>query len=112
MSQAKAMKKSDKMKGRFKPKGRQIDSESLAEINALFADNIPPRDQLIEALHIINDRYHHLGARHLAALAHLMRLPMAEVWEVASFADHFPLVKEGEMPPPARTIRTVPRFPV
>ena len=105
MSQAKAMKKSDKMKGRFKPKGRQIDSESLAEINALFADNIPPRDQLIEALHIINDRYHHLGARHLAALAHLMRLPMAEVWEVASFYDHFPLVKEGEMPPPARTIR-------
>ena len=105
MSQAQAMKKSGKMKGRFKPKGRQIDSESLAEISALFADNIPPRDQLIEALHIINDRYHHLGAQHLAALAHLMRLPMAEVWEVASFYDHFPLVKEGEMPPPARTIR-------
>ena len=25
-----------------------------------------------------------------------MRLPMAEVWEVASFYDHFDLVREGE----------------
>ena len=34
-----------------------------------------------------------------------MLLPMAEIWEVASFYDHFDLIKEGESPPPPRTIR-------
>ena len=30
---------------------------------------------------------------------------MAEIWEVASFYDHFDLISEGETPPPPRTIR-------
>ncbi len=92
-------------KGRFKPKGRQIDPAAIEQMRELFGNTTPPRDHLIEALHKINDHYHHLSAAHLAALAHLMRLPMAEVWEVASFYDHFTLVKEGEQAPPARTIR-------
>jgi len=92
-------------KGRFKPKGRQIDPAAIEQMRELFGNTQPPRDHLIEALHKINDHYHHLSAAHLAALAHLMRLPMAEVWEVASFYDHFTLVKEGEQAPPARTIR-------
>ena len=46
-----------------------------------------------------------MAAADLAALAELMLLPMAEIWEVASFYDHFDLIKEGETPPPPRTIR-------
>ena len=34
-----------------------------------------------------------------------MRLSQAEVYEVASFYDHFDIVKEGETPPPKVTIR-------
>ena len=105
MPEAQVEKKPARMKGRFKPKGRQIDATSLAEVKALFPDAVPPRDHLIEALHILNDHFHHLAAPHLAALAHIMRLPMAEIWEVASFYDHFTLVKEGQTPPPARTLR-------
>ena len=105
MPEAQVEKKSARMKGRFKPKGRQIDATSLAEVKALFPDAVPPRDHLIEALHRLNDHFHHLAAPHLAALAHIMRLPMAEIWEVASFYDHFTLVKEGQTAPPARTLR-------
>ena len=105
MPEAQVDKKAARMKGRFKPKGRQLDAASLAEVQALFPDTVPPRDHLIEALHRLNDHFHHLSAGHLAALAHLMRLPMAEIWEVASFYDHFTLVKEGQTPPPARTLR-------
>ena len=63
------------------------------------------RDMLIEYLHIIQDNDKHLSAEKLAALAHLMKIPMAEVWEVASFYDHFDLVKEGQDAPAKRTIR-------
>ena len=63
------------------------------------------RDMLIEYLHILQDHHGHLSADNLAALAHLMKIPMAEIWEVASFYDHFDLVKEGENPPAKRTIR-------
>ncbi len=92
-------------KGRFRPKGRLVEADARAQICQLLSDEQLQRDRLIEALHAINDQFHHLSARHLAALAELMRLPMAEVWEVASFYDHFTLVKEEDSPPPARTLR-------
>jgi len=63
------------------------------------------RDLLIEHLHVIQDTYGHISAAHLAALAQLMRLPQAEVFEVATFYHHFDVVKEGETPPPEITIR-------
>src|SRR5207342_464304 len=63
------------------------------------------RDLLIEHLHLIQDRYGHLSAAHLAALAQEMRLSMTEVYEVATFYAHFDVVKEGETPPPAVTVR-------
>src|SRR3546814_17444699 len=46
-----------------------------------------------------------LAARHLRALAEEMNLPMAAVYEVASFYAHFDIVLEGEAPPPPLTIR-------
>jgi formate dehydrogenase len=87
------------------PKGRQVDPEALAEVRELLADRERRRDLLIEYLHLIQDRYGYLSAAHLAALAQEMRLALAEVYEVATFYAHFDVVKEGEMPPPALTVR-------
>ncbi|MBT6416639.1 NADH-ubiquinone oxidoreductase-F iron-sulfur binding region domain-containing protein [Candidatus Puniceispirillum sp.] len=92
-------------KGRYKPKGRMLDPIALDEVRALLGNIEPARDMLIEYLHMIQDNQKHLSARHLAALAHIMRIPMAEVWEVASFYDHFDLVKEDETAPPQCTVR-------
>ncbi|MEC7210416.1 MAG: NAD(P)H-dependent oxidoreductase subunit E, partial [Pseudomonadota bacterium] len=97
--------KSSRGKGRYKPKGRLVDPSARAEIEALLGSAPPRRDLLIESLHIIQDHYRHLSARHLAALADWMRLPMAEIWEVASFYDHFDLVREGEDAPAPCTVR-------
>ncbi len=87
------------------PKGRQVDPQAHEEIRALLGDRERRRDLLIEHLHLIQDRYGCLSAAHLAALAAEMRLPLAEVYEVATFYAHFDVVKEGETPPPAVTVR-------
>ena len=97
--------KSSRGKGKYKPKGRMLDPSALDEVKALLGPITPQRDMLIEYLHVIQDSQKHLSARHLAALAHLMRIPMAEVWEVASFYDHFDLVREGETAPATCTVR-------
>ena len=97
--------KSGRGKGRRTPKGRQYEDDALADVLALLGERPRNRDLLIEFLHLIQDEYGHLSARHLRALAHEMRLSMAEIWEVASFYAHFDPVKEGEAPPPALTIR-------
>jgi hypothetical protein len=60
---------------------------------------------LIEHLHKVQDRFGHLSAAHLAALAEEMGLAQAEVYEVASFYHHFDVVKEGEAAPPRLTVR-------
>ena len=92
-------------KGKFKPKGRLTDPNAIEEVKGLLEGATFQRDMLIEYLHIIQDSDKHLSAEKLAALAHLMKIPMAEVWEVASFYDHFDLVKEGQDAPAKRTIR-------
>ncbi|MDA1287304.1 MAG: NAD(P)H-dependent oxidoreductase subunit E [Proteobacteria bacterium] len=97
--------KSGKGKGRHVTKGRQLDDTAWAEIKALLGDAPHRRDLLIEHLHLIQDKYGHLSAAHLRALAEEMRLSMAEVYEVATFYAHFDVVKEDETPPPALTIR-------
>ena len=87
------------------PKGRQLDEAALAEIQTLLGDASRQRDLLIEHLHKIQDNFSCLSAAHLKALAEEMRLSQAEIYEVASFYDHFDIVKEGEVPPPPLTIR-------
>jgi formate dehydrogenase beta subunit len=87
------------------PKGRQVDPKALEEVRALLGDESRQRDLLIEHLHKINDRYGALRAAHLAALAQEMKLPLAEVYEVATFYHHFEVVKEGEAMPPKLTVR-------
>jgi formate dehydrogenase beta subunit len=87
------------------PKGRQVDPQALKEISALLGERERRHDLLIEYLHLIQDRYGYISAAHLAALAQEMRLALAEVYEVATFYSHFDVVKEGENPPPAVTVR-------
>ena len=86
-------------------RGRRVDPVALAEVQALLGDEPRRRDLLIEHLHRIQDRFGHLSAAHLAALAHEMRLAQTEVFEVASFYHHFDIVKEGESAPAALTVR-------
>jgi formate dehydrogenase len=92
-------------KGRKTPKGRQVDDAALADVRALLGDRPRRRDLLIEHLHLIQDRYGHLSVQHLNALADEMRMAQTEVYEVATFYAHFDVVKDGDVPPPALTVR-------
>jgi formate dehydrogenase beta subunit len=87
------------------PKGRQVDPRALEEVRTLIGSRPRRRDLLIEHLHLIQDHHGHLSAAHLAALAQEMRLALTEVYEVATFYSHFDVVKEGQLPPPAVTVR-------
>ncbi len=87
------------------PKGRALEDTALREVQDLLMGRERSRDLLIEFLHLIQDAYGCLSARHLRALAEDMRLSQAEIYEVASFYDHFDIVKEGEAPPAPLTIR-------
>ena len=92
-------------RGRDMPKGRQVDPEALAEVQALLDGRSRQRDLLIEHLHLLQDNYHCLHARHLAALAQEMKLALVEVYEVASFYAHFDIVMDDEPAPPPLTVR-------
>src|SRR5262245_25804987 len=94
-----------KGKARVRSKGRPVDAAAVEDVRALLGDEPRRRDLLIEHLHKINDRYGHLSAAHLAALAEEMKLSQTEVYEVATFYHHFDVVKEGESAPPALTVR-------
>src|SRR6202521_3597212 len=96
---------SGRRRGLDRPKGRQVDPDALDEVQALLGDRSRQRDLLIEHLHLIQDKYGCLHARHLAALAQEMKLALVEVYEVASFYAHFDIVMEGETPPPPKTVR-------
>ncbi|MGZ5684836.1 MAG: NADH-quinone oxidoreductase subunit NuoE family protein [Usitatibacter sp.] len=90
---------------RSTPKGRAVDPVARAEVAQLIESVPCEREYLIENLHRIQDRFGHLAAAHLNALAEAMKLSMAEVYEVATFYHHFDVVKEGETAPPALTVR-------
>ena len=87
------------------PKGRAVDPSAREDVRALLGDAPRRRDLLIEHLHKIQDRYGHLSAPHLVALAAEMKLAMAEVYEVATFYHHFDVIKNGDIAPPAITVR-------
>ena len=92
-------------KGRPFLKGRQIDPTALAEVKNTLGNRPRKRDLLIEHLHLFQDKFGYLSLAHLAALAHEMKMAMAEVYEVATFYAHFDVVRENECPPPAITLR-------
>ena len=78
-------------------KGRQADDASLQEVSDLLGADAPRRDLLIEYLHLLNDAYRGLHERHLVALAKVMNIPMAEVYEVATFYHHFEVIRDGDV---------------
>src|SRR3954468_9464432 len=96
---------SGRRRGPDYPKGRQVDPVALAEVQALLGDRERRHDLLIEHLHLLQDHFGCLYARHLAALAEEMRLALVEVYEVASFYSHFDIVMDDEAPPPPLTVR-------
>ncbi len=103
----------ERIKRKSQLKGRQPEAQALAEVSGLLQPVLDAlgitatdrRDLLIEHLHTLNDHYRCLHDRHLVALASLMKLPMAEVFEVASFYHHFEIVKQGEAQPKVITVR-------
>ena len=88
-----------------KQKGRFLDSAALLEIQNLLANMPRRKDLLIEALHLIQDEFHFISAKHVVALAFEMKLSQAEVYEVATFYHHFDVIKEDQAPPPPLTVR-------
>ena len=96
------MREAIRRKGQLK--GRQVDALSLQEVRALIGEAPHRRDVLIEHLHKLNDTYRCLHDRHLVALANEMKLPMAEVFEVATFYHHFEVVR-GDEAVPGLTVR-------
>ena len=60
---------SGRRKTREFPKGRQVDLHSLEEVRSLLGDRSRQPDLLIEHLHLLQDRFGCLHARHLVALA-------------------------------------------
>lgn len=97
--------KSGRGKGRSTTKGRQAEDIAVADVRKLLADLPRHRDLLIEYLHLVQDTYGYLSARHLHALAEEMKLSQAEVYEVATFYAHFDVVRDNEEPPPKLTVR-------
>ncbi len=85
-------------------KGRQADESAMLEVQALMGPAPYRRDLLIEQLHRLNDQYGGLHERHLTALAKLMNLPLAEVYEVATFYHHFEVLRD-DVPGPVLTVR-------
>ncbi|MDP9045783.1 MAG: NAD(P)H-dependent oxidoreductase subunit E, partial [Pseudomonadota bacterium] len=88
-----------RIKRKSRLKGRQPDDAALVEVRELLGAAPPegwPRDRLIEHLHLLQDRYLGLHERHLVALARVTNVPMAEIFEVASFYHHFDVLAEGD----------------
>src|SRR5256885_12008837 len=92
-------------RGRDMPKGRQVDPEALAEVQALLGDRSRQRDLLIEHLHLLQDKFHCLHAAHRGALEMEVKLALVEVYEVASFYAHCDIVMDDEPAPPPLTVR-------
>ena len=97
----------ERIRRKSRLKGRQVDDGSRDEVCALIGPAPAGghrRDLLIEHLHKINDAWSCLHDRHLVALAGEMKIPMAEVYEVASFYHHFEVVR-GDAAAPGLTVR-------
>ena len=97
------MKRTRGKKGRVQ--GRTTPHKSLGEIKQLLGDAPRTRDMLIEHLHKIQDHYHCISNSHILALSIEMQLPMAEVYETATFYHHFDVLKANELAPPTKTVR-------
>ncbi len=94
-----------KKKRRWTPKGRQVEDKYLDEVSKLFSGLIFKRDELIEYLHILQDKFGVLYDKHLVALSTIFNLPLSEIYEVATFYAHFNIVKDSKDYNPVNVVR-------
>ena len=94
-----------KKKRRWTPKGRQVEDKYLDEVSKLFSGFIFKRDELIEYLHILQDKFGVLYDKHLVALSTIINLPLSEIYEVATFYAHFNIVKDSKDYNPVNVVR-------
>lgn len=87
------------------PKGRLLNDAERKALREIVGEGPFERALLIEYLHKIQDQEGCLPEGLLHALAEVMRIPMAEVYEVATFYAHFDVVADGEDRPAKTTIR-------
>ncbi|MBW0146103.1 NAD(P)H-dependent oxidoreductase subunit E [Marinobacter arenosus] len=91
-------------------RGRQLEPTVLSGLRGLIGDervdaSLRDRDRLIEHLHILQDADGYLSMPRLRALAAFMNLPMAAIYETATFYAHFDVIHDDQTPPPAITLR-------
>ena len=91
-------------------RGRQLEPAVLTELRDLIGDervdsSLRDRDRLIEHLHVVQDSDGYLSMPRLRALAAFMNLPMAAIYETATFYAHFDVIHDEQTPPPALTLR-------
>ena len=91
-------------------RGRELEPALLTELRDLIGDeridsSLRHRDRLIEHLHALQDTYAYLSMPRLRALASFMNLPMAAIYETATFYAHFDVIHDEQAPPPAITLR-------
>ena len=96
---------SGRRKARTHHKGRVVDPREVERAQAIVGAGPYERPLLIEYLHRIQDAEGCLPSGLMQGLAELMKIPMAEVYEVATFYAHFDVVEDGEPRPPKVTVR-------
>ena len=94
-----------KKKRRWQPKGRQPENNYYEDVSNLLQGINFKRDELIEYLHILQDKFGVLYDKHLVALSTIINLPLAEIYEVATFYAHFNIVKNSETFEPLQVVR-------
>ncbi|MGI9347688.1 MAG: NAD(P)H-dependent oxidoreductase subunit E [Gammaproteobacteria bacterium] len=86
-------------KARAKAKGRIASATARRRVADILQDAPLTAAHLIENLHRLQDAENHLSADNLAALAEMMNLPMAAVYEVATFYHHFDVCGDDQTAP-------------
>ena len=94
-----------KKKRRWQPKGRQPENNYYEDVSNLLQGINFKRDELIEYLHILQDKFGVLYDKHLVALSTIINLPLSEIYEVATFYAHFNIVKNSETFEPLQVVR-------
>jgi len=90
---------------RLRNRGRNVNFDIQNKlIKILDVDNYR-RDHLIEYLHLIQDQIGFINKEYMTALASLLNISQAEVYEVATFYHHFDIIKNEKDIPQSLTIR-------